>query len=220
MTEAPSCKVLLVDDHFVVRSGIVASLGLEDDIEVVGEAETGKAGIEEYRKTQPNVVLMDLQMPDLNGIETTRSLLDKDAEAHVLIFSTFARDDEIEAALEAGALGYLQKSSSREELLTAIRTVANGETYLPASISERLDKLRTGPSITSREREIVALVAKGMANKEIAAALGIADDTVKRHVSMILQKFKVNDRAGATAEAIRRGIIHVEEGEDQTGSRP
>lgn len=209
-------RTLLIDDHFVVRSGIVASLELEDDIEVVGEAESGKAGLTVYTEEKPDIVLLDLQLPDIDGIATAGQLLEIDSNAKILIFSTFAKDDQINAALEAGALGYLQKSSTREELLEAIRTVAEGEISIPAEIAERLEKLRTGPAITTREREIVALVSKGKANKEIAAALGIAEDTVKRHVSAILQKFGVNDRAGATVEAIRRGIIQVDDSASET----
>lgn len=209
-------RTLLIDDHFVVRSGIVASLELEDDIEVVGEAESGEAGLTVYAEEKPDIVLLDLQLPDIDGIATAGQLLEIDSNAKILIFSTFAKDDQINAALEAGALGYLQKSSTREELLEAIRTVAEGEISIPAEIAERLEKLRTGPAITTREREIVALVSQGKANKEIAAALGIAEDTVKRHVSAILQKFGVNDRAGATAEAIRRGIIQVDDSASET----
>lgn len=209
-------RTLLIDDHFVVRSGIVASLELEDDIEVVGEAESSEAGLTVYTEEKPDIVLLDLQLPDIDGIATAGQLLEIDSNAKILIFSTFAKDDQINAALEAGALGYLQKSSTREELLEAIRTVAEGEISIPAEIAERLEKLRTGPAITTREREIVALVSQGKANKEIAAALGIAEDTVKRHVSAILQKFGVNDRAGATAEAIRRGIIQVDDSASET----
>ena len=213
---ARNIRILLIDDHFVVRSGNVASLELEDDIEVVGEAESGEAGLTVYAEEKPDIVLLDLQLPDIDGIATAGQLLEIDSNAKILIFSTFAKDDQINAALEAGALGYLQKSSTREELLEAIRTVAEGEISIPAEIAERLEKLRTGPAITTREREIVALVSQGKANKEIAAALGIAEDTVKRHVSAILQKFGVNDRAGATAEAIRRGIIQVDDSASET----
>jgi DNA-binding NarL/FixJ family response regulator len=128
-----------------------------------------------------------------------------------LIFSTFARDDEIQAALDAGALGYLQKSASREELLAALHQVARGLRTLPPQVARRLAALRLGPAITSREREILALIAAGRANKEIAGSLGVSEDTVKRHVSHILEKLDVNDRAQATAEAIRRGILKMPE---------
>ncbi len=203
-------KVMIVDDHFVVRSGLVASLELEDDIAVVAEAENGETVVELFLQTAPDVVLMDLQLPGWNGIETTERLLEVAPQARILIFSTFARDDEIQVALVSGALGYLQKTAGRAELITALRHIAAGQSYLPAGLATRLAGLKLGPAITLREREILALVAKGRANKEIAAELGIAEDTVKRHISNVLQKLEVSDRAQATAEAIRRGIVRVE----------
>jgi len=204
-------KVMIVDDHFVVRSGLVASLELEDDITVVAEAESGETVVDLFLKAQPEVVLMDLQLPGWNGIETTERLLEAAPLARVLIFSTFARDDEVQAALMSGALGYLQKTAGRDELIAALRHVAVGESYLPAGLATRLAGLKLGPAITLREREILALVAKGRANKEIAAELSIAEDTVKRHISNVFQKLEVSDRAQATAEAIRRGIIRIDE---------
>ena len=201
--------LLLIDDHFVVRSGLVASLELEDDLKVIGETDRGEDTAKLFAQNQPDVVLMDLQLPGISGIEATAALIREHPTARVLIFSTFARDDEIQAALKAGALGYLQKSSSRNDLLTAIRTVAKGERSLPADIAQRLKDRLAEPDITPREREILALVAQGNANKEIAVTLGIGEDTVKQHVSRILMKLKVNDRAQATAEAIRRGLVKV-----------
>lgn len=203
-------KVMIVDDHFVVRSGLAASLELEDDLSIAAEAESGEAVLELYRSTRPDVVLMDLQLPGWNGIETTERLLEVEPGARVLIFSTFARDDEIQAALDGGAMGYLQKTAGRTELLDALRRVAAGERYLAPAIATRLAGLKLGPAITLREREILSLIAKGRANKDIAATLGIAEDTVKRHISNTLQKLGVSDRAQATAEAIRRGIVRVE----------
>jgi DNA-binding NarL/FixJ family response regulator len=203
-------KVMIVDDHFVVRSGLVASLELEDDITVVAEAERGEEAPALLVSAKPEVILMDLQLPGWNGIETTERLLELDPAARVLVFSTFARDDEIQSSLDAGALGFLQKTASRDDLIAALRRVAAGERSLAPEIATRLAGLKLGPAITLREREILSLVAKGRANKEIAAALGIAEDTVKRHISNVLQKLDVSDRAQATAEAIRRGIVKVE----------
>lgn len=201
--------LLLIDDHFVVRSGLVASLELEDDLKVIGETDRGEDASTFFAKMKPDVVLMDLQLPGISGIEATAALLRDHPTAYVLIFSTFARDDEIHAALKAGALGYLQKSSSRDDLLNAIRAVAKGERSLPPDIAQRLQDRLAEPEITPREREILTLITKGNANKEIAATLGIGEDTVKQHVSRILMKLKVNDRAQATAEAIRRGLVRV-----------
>jgi DNA-binding NarL/FixJ family response regulator len=207
----PRLTILIVEDHFVVRSGLTASLELDATIAVVGEAERGEEAVAAYHKLRPRVVLMDLQLPGISGAEATAALLATDPAARVLIFSTFARDDEIQAALDAGALGYLQKSASREELLAALHQVARGLRTLPPEVARRLAALRLGPAITSREREILALIAAGRANKEIAGSLGVSEDTVKRHVSHILEKLDVNDRAQATAEAIRRGIIKMPE---------
>jgi DNA-binding NarL/FixJ family response regulator len=202
--------VLIVDDHFVVRSGLAVSLELDDTIEVVGEAERAEEVPAVYEKVRPRVVLMDLQLPGGGGLAATSALLQRDPAARVLIFSTFARDDEIDAALTAGALGYVQKSASRDELLAALRSVAQGRRYLAPEMARRLHRIRIGPTITTREREILALIAAGRANKEIAVALEISEDTVKRHVSHILEKLEVNDRAQATAEAIRRGLVKLE----------
>lgn len=203
--------VLIVDDHFVVRSGLAASLELDDTISVVAEADRGEDAVAAYVQHRPRVVLMDLQLPGLGGGGATAALRERDAEARVLIFSSYARDDEIQAALDAGALGYLQKSASRDELLTALRSVAQGRRHLAPELDRRLSALRRGPAITQREREILALIATGQANKEIAATFGISEDTVKRHVSHILEKLDVHDRAQATAEAIRRGIVKIPE---------
>lgn len=203
--------VLIVDDHFVVRSGLAASLELDDAIKVVGEIERGEEIVAAYTRHKPRVVLMDLQLPGISGIGATAALLEHDPAARVLIFSTFARDDEIQAALDAGALGYLQKSASRAALLEALHAVAQNRRSLSPELARRLNTLRLGPTITPREREILALIAAGRANKEIASTLAVSEDTVKRHVSHILEKLDVNDRAQATAEAIRRGIVKMPE---------
>ena len=205
----PALRLLIVDDHFVVRSGLVTSLELEDDLTVVAEADSGETALPLYAEHQPDAVLMDLQLPGLSGVDTTARLMESHPDARILIFSTFARDEEILAALRAGALGYLQKSASRPDLLTAIHTVAAGQSSVPNDIATRLQQIQSGPTITPRELEILTLVTQGNANKNIAAALGISEDTVKQHVSRILQKLQVNDRAQATAEAIRRGMVKV-----------
>ncbi len=207
----PGLTILIVDDHFVVRSGLRASLELEDGLSVVGEAERGEEAVAAYRKHRPSVVLLDLQLPDRSGAAVAAELREADPEARILIYSTYARDDEIHAAMQAGALGFLQKSAPRDELLAALRTVAKGGRHLAPEVARRLNALRIGPTITNREREILALIAAGRANKEIGDVLAISEDTVKRHVSHILSKLEVHDRAQATAEAIRRGIVKVPE---------
>ncbi|TLD68244.1 response regulator transcription factor [Phragmitibacter flavus] len=203
-------SIMLVDDHFVVRNGLATSLEIEPDLKVIATSDTGENAATLYQQHRPTVVLMDMQLPGINGAEATALIRDLDPDARILIFSTFARDEEIVAALDSGASGYLQKTATREELITALRLVASGNRYLPSDLAQRLTHLQTGPTITPREREIIALVAQGSANKEIGAQLGISEDTVKQHVSRILQKLGVKDRAQATAEAIRRGIVKLD----------
>lgn len=211
MPESVPLTILIVDDHFVVRSGLVTSLELADDIRVVAEADCGEDALPAYRQHRPAVVLMDLQLPGSGGVAATAALRLHDPQARVLIFSNFSRDDEIQAALDAGARGYVPKSASRAELLTALRTVAQNRPYLPADVAHRLATARLGPAITAREREILAHIAAGHANKQIAAELNISEFTVKRHVSHILDKMSVNDRAQAAVEAIRRGLVKLPE---------
>jgi two-component system NarL family response regulator len=203
-------SILVVDDHFVVRSGLIASLGLEDDLQVVAEAESGEQVVDLYLKHLPSVVLMDLLLTGMNGIDATEQLLRRSPEARVLIFSTFARDEEVYRALRAGAKGYLLKTAPRSELLSAIRTVAEGNSYVPPLLAQRLVERLRQPELSPREREILQLIRRGRSNKEIGVALFIAEDTVKRHVSNLLQKLRVDDRAQAVAEAIRRGLIPLD----------
>ena len=210
MPPAPH-TILIVDDHFVVRSGLVTSLELADDMLVVAEAGSGEEALAAYRRHTPSVVLMDLQLPGMGGMNATRALCGEVPGARVLIFSNYSREEEIQAALDAGALGYVSKSALRDELLAALRLVAQGRRYLDPGLGQRLKTRRNGPIITPRERQILAHIASGHANKEIAAALEISEFTVKRHVSQILDKMAVNDRAQAAVEAIRRGLVQMPE---------
>lgn len=202
---------MIVDDHYIVRSGLIAALESAGGVAVVGEAERGDDVVRVYRECRPGVVLLDLQLPGLSGVDATRALLEHDPEARVLLFSTFVRDDELQAAFAAGALGYLHKSAHRDELLVALRRVSAGEMHVPVAVLRRLAALRVGPAITAKEREVLAHIAAGRANKEIAQELGVSEDTIKRHVSNILEKMQVNDRAQAVVEAIRRGIVRMAE---------
>jgi len=209
-TTAQPIKLLVVDDHFVVRSGVVASLALEDDLEVVAEAETGDQALALYREKLPDVVIMDLRLPGKSGIESTAELMKEFPQARVLIFTTYDGDEDIYRATQAGAFGYLLKSSPREELLAAVRALAKGERYMPAAISSRLAARVAEPDLSPREQEILLLLGRGLSNKEIGGQLFISEDTVKRHISNLFVKLKVNDRAQATSEAIRRGFIHLD----------
>ena len=209
MAKPKPIRILVADDHHVVRSGLAASLGLEDDFEIVGEAESGTQAIALYPQTAPDVVLMDLRMADGGGIESTAALRAKVPDARVIIYTTFDGDEDVYRAVQAGARGYLLKSAPRGELLAAIRAVAAGERYLPPALAQRLAERVSGPDVSEREIEVLRLISAGKSNKEIGATLHIAEDTVKRHVSNILTKLGVSDRAQAATEAIRRGFLHL-----------
>lgn len=210
MSRTKPIRILVVDDHHVVRSGLTASLGMEDDLTVVGEAESGEQAVALYAESAPDVVLMDLRMRGGSGIEATTALRAQSPEARVLMFTTFDGEEDVYRAMQAGARGYLLKSASRDELLAAIRTVAAGERYLPPTLAQRLAGRVAGPDISEREIEVLGLISAGKSNKEIGVALHIAEDTVKRHVSNILTKLGVSDRAQAATEAIRRGFLHLD----------
>ncbi len=210
MSKSKVTRVLVVDDHHVVRSGLVASLGLEDDLTVVGEAESGAQAMELYAKSTPDVVLMDLRMRGGSGIEATAALRLQAPDARVLMYTTFDGEEDVYRAVQAGARGYLLKSAPREELLAALRAVAAGERYLPPELARRLAERVAGPDISEREIEVLRLISAGKSNKEIGTALHIAEDTVKRHVSNILMKLGVSDRAQAATEAFRRGFLHLD----------
>ncbi|QIF02662.1 response regulator transcription factor [Roseimicrobium sp. ORNL1] len=202
-------RILLVDDHFVVRSGLAASLGLEDDLAVVAEAGDANEALVQFAAKSPDVVIMDLQLGGSSGLDATARLCKEHPTARVLIFSSFARDEDVYRAIRAGALGYLQKAAPREDLLQAVRMVAQGKRFLPPDIAQRLAERLGRPEPSARELEVLALIAKGRSNKEIAAALGVSDETVKTHVSNIMQKLHAQDRAHAVTEAIRLGLLEV-----------
>jgi two-component system NarL family response regulator len=202
-------RILLVDDHFVVRSGLAASLGLEDDLTVVAEAADAGEALVQFTAKSPDLVIMDLQLGSSSGLDATSRLCKEHPSARVLIFSSFARDEDVYRAIRAGALGYLQKAAPREELLQAVRTVAQGKRFLPPDIAQRLAERLGRPEPSARELEVLAFIAKGRSNKEIAAALGVSDETVKTHVSNVMQKLQAQDRAHAVTEAIRLGLLEV-----------
>ena len=209
MAKPKPIRILVVDDHHVVRSGLAASLGLEDDLHVVAEAGDADEAVAQFRKHTPDVVLMDMRLPGASGTAATATLRREWPDARVLIFTTFDGDEDVYRAMQAGARGYLLKSAPREELLRAIRTVASGERFLTPELSLRLAHRVSAPDLSEREIEVLRLVSAGKSNKEIGAALHIAEDTVKRHVSNILEKLGVADRAQAATEAIRRGFLHL-----------
>ena len=210
--------VLLVDDHTVVRQGLRALLSAEDDIEVQGEAENGRQAVVLAKKLTPDVVVMDVAMPLLNGLEATRQILKAVPSAKVLVLTSYADDDCVASMMDAGASGYLIKQTAANDLLKAIREVQRGNAYFSPAIARRLrDQCReaftTGQSprrateLTSREGEVLQLIAEGFSNKQIAAELSISIKTVEKHRQQVMNKLNIHDVAGLTRYAIFRGII-------------
>jgi DNA-binding NarL/FixJ family response regulator len=211
--------VLLADDHTVVREGLRALLEKERDIEVVGEAETGREAVELALKLRPAVVVMDIAMPLLNGLEATRQVLRAVPAPKVLILSAHNEDEYVAQVTEAGALGYLVKQTSSRLLSRAIREVHKGNAFFSPSIAKRLQdqkeksagspglSKKTGVRLTSREVEIIQLIAEGKANKQVAAELGISHKTVEKHREHLMRKLDIHDTAGLTRYAIAEGII-------------
>jgi two-component system, NarL family, response regulator len=210
MKNSKPIRILVVDDHFMVRMGLSASLNVEPDMEVVAEANNGQAAIEAYRTHHPSLVMMDLRLPGMSGIDCTVALVHEFPGAHVLMLSTHSEEEEIYRALQAGALGYILKSMMREDLLRAVREVHEGRVFLDPVVGSRLAERLSHRSLTSREVEVLRMVAKGLGNKEIASSLNIAEVTVKLHVSHVLEKLSVKDRTQAATVALQRGIISLE----------
>ncbi len=207
VADSESIRILVVDDHFVVRMGLCASLNVETDMKVVAEAGNSAEALTAYREHRPTLVLMDVRLPGVGGIETTSAILNEFPDARILMLSTHAGEEEIYRSLQTGAVGYILKSAMREHLLSAIRMVSNGERYVDPSVASVLAARLSHRSLTARELEVLRMVAKGLSNKEIAAALNLAEITVKQHVSHVLEKLDVKDRTEAATEALKRGII-------------
>ena len=212
-------RLLIADDHPVVRKGLKVLLATEPDMQVVGEAEDGVEAVQKAATLKPDVVLMDLMMPRLDGIEATRRITQAEPAARVLVLTSFAADDKVFPAVKAGALGYLLKDSSPEELVEAIRRVHRGEPSLEPGIARKvLQELSQGGGgkpttdpLTERELEVLRLIAQGLANKEIAAKLFVAEWTVRTHVSNILGKLQLASRTQAALYAIRSGIASLDD---------
>lgn len=202
-----SMRVMIVDDHLVTRVGIAALINAQSDMTVVAEAANGHKALEHCARLRPDVILMDLEMPEMDGIAAIRAILRQHREARILVVSEFEGDGDIERALRAGARGYLFKNVQPEELMKAIRAVYKGEEYLSYSALKALKDSRQYEALSPRELDVLALIRDGQSNKEIAQALHISEFTIKNHVRNILAKLNVPDRTAAVTLAIDRGLI-------------
>jgi DNA-binding NarL/FixJ family response regulator len=205
-------RLLVADDHPVVRDGLRAMLATQPDMELVGEAATGTQAVERARALRPDVVLMDLQMPDLDGPAAIDALREQAPEVRVLVLTTFGTDADITRAVDAGATGYLLKDAPREQLFGAIRAAAKGESVLSPSVATRVLGRMRAPAeeaLSPRELEILQAVARGLSNKEIGRRLYVSEATVKTHLLRIFAKLGVDDRTAAVTIALERGIIRL-----------
>jgi len=206
-----SIRVLVVDDHPVVRQGLKSMLDGESGIGIVGMASGGQEGLQLAKKLNPDVVLLDLRMPDMGGVEVIVALRNAKLESRVLILTNYQLDEDIFNALEAGALGYLLKTSSQEEVVDAIRVVSQGKRRIPAALAMRLAERVGRSSLSNREQEVLELVAEGLTNKEIARKLYISEITARNHVISLLAKLNAKDRTEAAIIAVRRGLVRLKE---------
>ena len=202
---------MLVDDHALVRMGMVALLETDRNLRVVAEADDGVQALQLFAQHRPDVTLLDIRMPRLNGIETLRQILAKWPEARIIMLTTSDLDDDIERSIEAGACGYLLKKITRDELIGAIRQVHAGEACIPEVVAQRLAANRLASHLSERERQVLALLPKGLTNPDIARVLSISLSTTKTHLRTIFSKLDVMDRAEAVTAALQRGILHLDE---------
>ncbi len=203
-------RIMVVDDHFVVRMGLTGSINIEPDMTVEIEASTGQQAIADFRQHRPDIVLMDLKLPGMSGVEATSAICKEFPEAAIIMLSTHDSEEDIYRSLQAGARTYLLKTAEREELIQTIRAVSSGERAISPVIGARLAERMTHAELTTRELDVLKLVARGRSNKEIGSDLQITEVTVKLHVSHILAKLKVNDRTQAATTALQRGILHLD----------
>jgi DNA-binding NarL/FixJ family response regulator len=206
---AAPIRVIIVDDHPVVRFGLAAIIGLQPDMSVVGEAGSGEEACSLCDTREADIVLMDLRLPGMSGVEAIRTLRTRHPKLRFIVLTTYEGDEDIHRALESGAQSYLLKAMSHTELANAIRTVHAGSKFIPASVSKSLAGRPPQSELSARELQVLDLIVKGRSNKEIGDALGISEATVKWHVNMILSRLDVSDRTQAAVAALQRGILHL-----------
>jgi DNA-binding NarL/FixJ family response regulator len=209
MNALNNIRVFSVDDHPLLREGIATLIKNQPDMVLVGEASTGREAIHQFQKHQPDVTLMDLRLPDMNGIDVMIAIRTEFPEARIIMLTTFEGDVEIQRALEAGARGYMLKSMPPKELLEVIRQVHAGKKRIPPEVAAQIAEHMSDESLTEREVEVLREIAGGNRNRDIAERLFITEETVKVHIKHIMEKLSANDRTQAVAIGVRRGIIHL-----------
>jgi len=207
--ETKTIRILAADDHALLRQGIASLIDIEPDMELVAQAATGREAIEQFRRYQPDITLMDLQMPDMSGMEAIIAIRGEFPNARIIVFTTYIGDVQVMRALKAGARGYLLKGNVHTDLLQTIRAVHRGQKRIPPEVAAELAMHTAEDQLTARELEVLKLIAQGNANKEIAAQLSVREDTVKSHVGNILEKLGANDRTHAVKIGLQRGIIEL-----------
>lgn len=208
MAKSP-IRVLVVDDHRIVREGLALIINREADIEVVGTAASGEEGVAAFTRDRPDIVLMDLQLPGMSGVEAIRDIRRLDPRARIVVLTMYGGDEDIHRALEVGATTYLLKDSLSDDLIRVVREVHAGGRPMTPDVKARLDDRAAHPTLTQREIRVLQVVMEGKRNKEIAASLSISEETVEVHMKNIFTKLGVHDRTAAVYVALRRGIIHV-----------
>ena len=210
MKSIPPIRLLLVDDHLVVRAGLAAVLKFDARFQIVAEAADGLAAIAAHRQHQPDITLLDVRMPCVDGLEAAHRIRAESPDARLLMLTTSEAEEDLRRALDAGASGYLLKNSNAEELVTALLAVLRGERWMPAGLARRLHEHAQDPPLSPRQLEVLELLAKGLSNKEIATVLGFTTDGTKAHLKSIYAKLGVQGRAEAVTIGVQRGLLKIE----------
>jgi two-component system, NarL family, response regulator len=209
MSQTITIRVLIADDHAIFRQGLATIINRDPDMNVIAQAENGEQAIALFEEHQPDVTLMDLRMPEVEGVAAIGAICAIAKSAQIIVLTTYDSDEDIYRGLQAGAKGYLLKETEPDELLNAIRTVHRGQQYIPPDVGAKLVQRMSNPELSERELEVLRSLAQGMSNADIAAALSIGEGTVKSHVNRILNKLDVSDRTQAVIVAVKRGIVSL-----------
>jgi two-component system, NarL family, response regulator len=207
--QSTTIRVLIADDHSIVRQGLATIINRDPEMSAIAQADNGQQAIDLFREYQPDVTLMDLRMPQVGGVEAISAICAEFKSARIIVLTTYDGDEDIYSGLHAGAQGYLLKDAKPNELLNAIRTVARGQQYIPPDVGAKLVQRMSNPELSDRELEVLGLMAQGMSNQDIGAALTISESTVKSHVNRILSKLGASDRTQAVIVAVKRGIVSL-----------